>query len=479
MNSLGKSILNGFFWSTGSQLLVTFITLVVNIVLARLLGPKEFGIIGIVVFFTTLANVFVASGMGAAIVRLPKYRLEDLKTAFTLNLAISILFYVIIVFASPHIALFYNEPRLKKILLVSGLVLFINAFQVVNNAILVREMRFKQRALYQLVSTLLSSLIAIAAAAFGFGVWSLVVLQLSMPLFMVLHLFFFETFTAKLGWSRMSIRNLFSFGVNITLANLINTAFQNIYQLIIGKYFSIVQVGYFYQAQKLEKVPGNILNYFVQNVLFSGLSKLQHDVQGFNRTYNKFIRVLTIFMGFISAFVYLYGKEIIMLLYGDEWINSAVYLQMLIIASFFFMQEQFNRIIFKVFNKTKQILTLEIVKKGFQVITIYIGIKYDSLQILILGFVVTNIFSFIVNFIFSRKITKDYTEILSILKVAASSISSILIINILINMSNIAGYFRLLTSPVFLVLYIGILYLFLGVNIKQDFIAVKRILKKH
>lgn len=452
--------------------------LITNILLARLLGPEEFGIIGIILFFTTLANVFVKGGLGGALIRLPKATDSDLKTVFTFNLCVSVFAYLLLVVSSPAISSFYNEPRIKNVLIVAGLILFINAFQLVNNTLLIREMRFKQRSIYQLASAIISSLLAILSAYLGLGIWSLVILQLGNQFFMTLQLAIFESFYVKIGWSKSSFLQLYKFGVNTTIANLLNTAFNNIYQLVLGKYFSINQVGFFFQAKKLEQVPNNVLNSFAQNVLYSGLSKLQYDIPKFIKTYNRVVRVLSVMIGLLTVFTYLYGKEIILLLYGSKWLDAAFYLQLLIIASFFFMQENFNRVIFKVFDKTRQILILEIVKKSIHSISIILGVVYKDLTILLGGFVATNVISFLINYYYSRKIIKDYSEIINLLKIVISGAISIFVINWYNTNLELEKYIVFTGIPILVIIYLGLLQLIKGFDLKNDLHSIKKTLKR-
>lgn len=477
MQTIGKRIVQGFFWTTGGQSFIIVFNLITNIILARLLGPEEFGIIGIILFFTTLANVFVKGGLGGALIRLPQARDSDLKTVFTLNLSVSVFAYLLLAVWSPAISSFYNEPRIKNVLLVAGLILFINAFQLVNNTLLIREMRFKQRSIYQLVSAIISSLLAILSAYLGLGIWSLVILQLGNQLFITLQLAIFEPFYVKIGWSKSSFLSLYKFGLNTTITNLINTAFNNIYQLVLGKYFSINQVGFFYQAKKLEQVPNNVINSFTQNVLYSGLSKLQNDMPQFIKAYNRVTKTLTVLLGFMTIFTYLYGKEIILLLYGSQWVNSAFYLQLLIIASFFFMQEKFNRVIFKVFDRTNLILILEIVKKIIHSISIILGVVYDDLTILLGGFIVTNIISFLINYYFSRSIIKDYSELINLLKIIASGVFSIFVVKYFNANLGLEGYSAFAGISVLIISYLGVLQLLKGFDLKNDIRSIKKILK--
>ena len=214
------------------------------------------------------------------------------------------------------------------------------------------------------------------------------------------------------------------------------------------------QVGLYYQAKKLQDVPGGIINMVSQSVVFSGLAKLQNDKEAFIKAYNKITLVFLVTLGFISCFIYIYAEQIILILYGNKWLGAIFYMQLLTIASFFYYQEKINRIIFKVFNKTHQILYLEFLKKGIQCITIL------DINILIIGFVVTSIIGYYINYHYSRKILEvnNKYEIITFLKILLVSVICVFIIYTL-NGQFSGFYTKLLTLPFLIALYWGGLYI--------------------
>ena len=251
---------------------------------------------------------------------------------------------------------------------------------------------------------LLSSCIGIILALLKFGVYAIVIMQLLAALFTTILLWFYEGVFFSFAFNKKSFKSLFAFGVNTTLASLLDTAFNNIYQLIIGKYFSINQAGLFYQAKKLQEVPVGVINMTTQSVVFASLSKVQGDKEIFIRTYNKIVSAFTVLAGLLTAIIYAYSNNILLLLYGEKWVAASFNMQLLTIASFFFMQETFNLVIFKTFNQTRQILYLEIAKKIIQTLSIIIGIIKMDITILLYGFVITSAISYLINFYYSRKI---------------------------------------------------------------------------
>lgn len=460
MTSLRRSIFQNSLWLAGGQLLSLLIVLSTNIWLARLLSPKEFGQVGVVMFFITLANVFAESGLGGALVRKKEVSKEDYSTVFITNLTFSLVCVIIIYFAAGFIADFYNDYSLRDILIISSSIILINAFQITQNAKIVSELKFKKRSIYRLVSVIVGSIVGLSTAYLGGGVWSLVLMSIATSATLTFLFWFSEGMFFSLRFSKKSFKSLYSFGVNTTLASLINTAFDNIYQLVLGRYFSINQVGYYYQAKKMQDVPGGIINMVSQNVFFSSLAKLQDDKKEFMRVYNNIALTVLVFMGCISGLIYLYAEQIILLLYGREWIEATLYLQLLTVASFFIYQELLNRVIFKVYDRTKQILILEMVKKVFQVISIIIGVYILNIYFLLYGFIFSSVIGYLINLIYSRRILifSYKKELYAMLKVILCLIITIFIITFLHKF--LEGYFVFLTIPLFIIIYMFFLRLF-------------------
>ncbi len=470
MSNLKKIVINGTIWSVLGQLASLLIILVTNILLARILSPNEFGQVAVIMFFITLSNIFIDSGLGGALVRKKKPTQADYSTVFVTNLIISILCFIVILFSARFVARYYNDILLKNLLIVAGFALIINAFQLTQNAKLIIDMKFKEKAIYRFIAVMISSLIGIYFAYHGIGVWSLILIQLLTIGINVILLWFFEGFFINFFFCKKAFKELFAFGANTTLASLINSGFDNIYQLILAKYFSLSQTGFYYQAKKLQDVPGGIINMVTQSVIFSSLANLQEDKLIFTKAYNKITLYFLVMLGFISTFVYVYAEPIVLLLYGKGWIGAVFYMQLLTIASFFYLQEQINRVIFKVFNQTRQILYLEYLKKSIQLISIVIGIYYLNMQILIIGVVITNMIGYLINYYFSRKIIGSVSsfEILTLFKVSMLSVLIVIIIIQLTTLFDLQNYMIFLTIPILFLLYLIGLYLLNVINISKE-----------
>lgn len=471
MSSLKKSFITGFIWSFAGQAGYLLVGLLTNIILARLLTPYEFGQVGIVMFFIIISKVLTESGLTGALVRKKEITEEDFSTVFIFNLAISIFLFLLLLLFSGIIADFYDNQVLQNILIALSFILIINAFQFTQNAKIVRELKFKKQSLYTLISVIISSVIGILLALINYGVWSLVIMQLCNAFILTLLYWIFEDPVKILVFKKESFKSLYKFGVNTTLASLIDSIFDNIYNLILGKYFSIHQTGLFFQAKKLQEIPVGVIKSSTLGVVFSILSKLQDEEEEFKKFYNKIVAIFTTLVGLICLLIYFYAEQAILLLYGEQWLGVVFFMQILIIASFFYMQEMLNRVLFKVFDRTDKILYLEIIKKIIQLFTIFIGLAFMDLEFLIYGFLATSIVSYFINYYYSRKVYDSFSwaEVIQVLKVLTAAVCVFFTVNFLnVGIFKFEGYQLFYYLPIIIGLYFILAKIFKVVNILKE-----------
>ena len=462
MSSFKTSIIFGAIWSIVGQFGYVGVVLITNIILSRLLSPYVFGQIGIVMFFIILFNVLVEGGMGGALIRKKEVSNIDYTTVFIFNLLLSLFLFILLIITSGSIASYYKDPDLRNILIISGLLLIFNSFQLVHNIKLIRELRFKRKAAYSLCSIILASLVGLIMAYTGFGVWSMVIIQLSNAIFLSLFLWFIEGNFGKLIFSKSSFKELIGFGANTTFALMVNTAFENIYQLVLGRFFSINQVGFFYQAKKLLDMPAAVVSVTGSGVVYSSLSKLQSDLGAFLKVFRKVLFIYTVIVGLVVTLVFFYAENIILILYGSKWIESSYYMKLLCIVTFFTCVNYINELIFKVFNQTKRILQVMIIRNAIQAITILLGVYFLNLDVLIYGFILAIFTSFMLYFYFSREVLQisTHSEIIKIAKIVGLSVCLVISFTFITNMMQIFGMIKLILAPLIILIYLlGIQYL--------------------
>lgn len=481
MASLKRSFISGFFWSVLGQGGHLLIYLVASVILARILTPYEFGQVGIVMFFINISRVLTESGLSGALIRKQDASKDDFSTVFVFNLLVSLLLTIVIILSSGTIAEYYDDGDLQKILIALSFVLIINAFQFTQNAKVVKYLKFRRQAIYTFSSTFISSTIAVILAWLDFGVWSLVVMQLANAFILTGIYWIWEGPSGRFIFKRNSFKNLYKFGLYTTLASIINTAFDNIYSLILGKYFAIQQTGLYYQAKKLQEIPVGVIKSSTLGVVFSTLSRLQDNKKQFDDFYNRIVTSFTVLVGLICVLIYIYAEQAILLLYGEQWVGAVFYMKILILGSFFYMQEMFNRVLFKVFDKTEKILILEMIKVLIRTLSIVYGVVKMDISILLYGFLVTSIISYFINYFYSRQVYSSFswTEIIVTLKVAFVGTACIVCYGFLSDLFEFGLWLEFSLIPLVLLLYFLLLRIINVFNFVQDTKRFLKIIKKN
>lgn len=470
-----KELVVNIFWSFLGRFGYLGVAFVANIILARILTPEDFGRMAIINFFILLATVLIESGLSGALIRKNNATEEDYSTIFIFNLLISVILIFLIHISSNSISEYYKDRELSDLLSFVSLILIINSLRITQTAKLVKEMKFKLKSLFEFVSILLASSVAIFMGYNGSGIWALVWLQVLSAIILTLLMWYYVGPLKSYKFSVKSFKSFYKFGVNTTLASLIKTGFDNVYSLIFAKYFSVAQSGYYYQAKKLQEMPLGVIQTTVLSVIYSSLSKIQDDRQRFNEVYSKLNNIFTVVVGLVCLLIFSNSEFIITTLYGEKWIDSVFYLQILIVSAFFYLQEIFNRLIFKIYDRTERILQLEILKKIIQSVTIAYALINLSIEYLLYGILLTSFFSFFINYYCARNIQKYYSwsDFLNIFLVFFACILCDVVFSLLVNVFSIKGYYVLILTPITIIFYIIVIAFFGVFNIKKDFKKIK------
>ncbi|MBO3342222.1 lipopolysaccharide biosynthesis protein, partial [Clostridium perfringens] len=405
MDSLKSKSLSGIFWTFSETVLNQGIQFLIQIFLARLLLPEEFGLIGMITVFIAVSNSIIDSGFTNALIREKNPTQEDYSTVFYFNLLTSVILYIILYILSPQISLFFNQPKLLNILRILAITLIINSFSIIQRTILTKKINFKVQMNINIVSSLVSGIIAVVLAFKGFGVWSLVFRTIIMQTMQSILLCIFNHWKPSLVFSIKSFNKLFSFGWKLLVSGLIDTLYNNLYYLIIGKIYSPVDLGYYTNAQKLRDVAATSISTSVQKVTYPVLSEIQDDKDELINAYRKIIKnsvyiTFPIMIGLSSV-----ARPLIMLLFGDNWISSIEYFQILCIAGMLYPLHAINLNILQVKGRSDLYLRLEIIKKVISLILIFIAI-FSRLGVIALIWimVVNSIISFFINSYYSKDI---------------------------------------------------------------------------
>jgi O-antigen/teichoic acid export membrane protein len=400
--SLKQKTVKGLSWSIIDQIGNQGISFIVGIILARLLSPREFGLIGMITIFIALSESFINSGFSDALIRKKNCTNTDYSTVFYFNLIVGILFTAILYFSAPAIATFFDESELIPIVRVMGIILIIDSLTIIQRTILTKRIDFKLQTRISIIASIGSGVVAIIMAFNGYGVWSLVIQRISRQALNSFFLWLWNNWRPKLIFSIKSFKELFGFGNKLLISGLISTIFQNIYYFIIGKFFSTETLGYYTKANDFNRVPSEGLNGVISRVSYPVLSTIQDDKPRLKQNYQKLLRS-TMFITFILMLgMAAVAEPMILTLIGEKWRQSIIYLQLLCFVGMMYPLHALNLNMLKVLGRSDLFLKLEILKKFLAIPTIIIGI-YWGVEALILGMIVNSQIAYFLNSYWSGK----------------------------------------------------------------------------
>lgn len=401
--NLKQKTVSGLLWSFVDTFAGQGISFIVGIVLARILSPREFGLIGMITIFIAISQSFIDSGFSQALIRKKDCSSEDYSTVFYFNLATGILFFAGLFFAAPAISNFFHEPALKSIVQVLGLILIINSVTIIQSTILTKRIDFKLQAQISVIASIISGAIAITLALLNYGVWSLVALQLSKQAINSFFLWLWNNWKPIFVFSKSSFYELFGFGSKLLLSGLIDTAYRNIYYLIIGKYFSAVELGFYTRADQFQALPSSNLNTIISRVSYPVLASIKDDIPRLKKNYRKLIKS-TMFLSFILMMgMAAISKPMIITLIGIKWLPSAIYLQLLCFVGMLYPLHAINLNMLNVQGRSDLFLRLEILKKILAVPIIFLAI-FMGIKAMIIGMFVLSLIAFYLNSYWSGKL---------------------------------------------------------------------------
>lgn len=400
--SLKQKTISGLFWSFIENFANLGISFVVGIILARLLTPREFGVIGMITIFIAISQSFIDSGFTQALIRKKDCTQADFSTVFYYNLVGGIFFFLLLFFSAGTISRFFNEPQLKQILQVLGIGIIFSAFTIIQQAQLIKRIDFKLKTKVTVISSLASGIVGIAMAYSGYGVWSLVMQDLSQLAIISLLLWIWVKWKPSLIFSYESFKELFFFGSKLFVSGLLDTAYKNVFLLIIGKYYSATELGYYARADQFNNLPSQNINNVIQRVSYPVLSEIQDDIPKLKKGYQKLIKNTMLITFVLMLGLAAVAKPLVLTLIGEKWLPSVIYLQLLCFVGMFYPLQALNLDMLKVLGHSDLFLRLEIIKKVLAIPTIVVGILF-GIKIMILGMIVNSIIGYYLNSYWSGK----------------------------------------------------------------------------
>lgn len=400
--SLKNKTIKGTAWSAADAFLGQGVTFIVGIILARLLSPDEYGLIGICLIFNTVLNGIVDSGFSNALIRKKNVSNEEYNTMFLTNMAISIILYVLLYFSTPFISTFFQRPELTSLIRATGLVLFFNALSLTHTTILTKRIDFKTKTKASVASALLSGIIGIGMAYTGFGVWALVGQILSKQLFYTLALWLLVKWWPTLRFSMESFIYMWGFGWKLLISGLLSNIWNQLYQVVVGKFYSPATLGQYTRSKEYANLFSSNLTTIVQRVSYPVLAGIQDDKARMVAAFRKVIKTTMFVTCVCMIFLGAVAEPLIYCLIGPKWHEAATYLPLICVSMSLYPLHAINLNMLQVLGRSDIYLYIEIAKKIVSVIPICVGI-FIGVYWMLVASIITGVINLYLNAWYSGK----------------------------------------------------------------------------
>lgn len=459
-DSLKTKTKRGLAWSMVERFATQGVQFLFGIILARLLSPDDYGIIAMPLVFLAIAQCIIDSGFSTALIRKPELTEDDLSTAFYFNIGIGILCYAVLFFSSPLIADFYHTPILSSLLKVTALAVLFNPLCAVQQAILTRKIDFKTQAIVSFSGAVVSGIVGLYMAYNGFGVWSLVFQQVGGYVMRTILLWILGKWKPKRKWSWESFHYLWGFGSKMLGSGLLDTIYNNIYPIVIGKYFSAQDLGNYTRAQQFSSLPSSNVTGVLQRVTFPVLSSIQNEDERLARNYRKILKLSAFLIFPLMLLLSAIADPLVRVLLTDKWEGCIILLQILCFSLMWYPIHAINLNLLTVKGRSDLFFRLEVIKKVIGVCIMCIAIPHGILW-MVSGSVVSSMITLLVNTYYTGKLinvgfVKQMGDLLPIFGLSVAM--WIAVYGSLLLMSNLC--IQLIIS-----IFIGVIFYILGAKI--------------
>lgn len=403
--SLKKQALSGMVWSAiqtfGNQL----ISFGVSVILARLLLPSEFGLIGMIGIFMGISSVLISSGLGASLIRTDKPTQADYSTVFVFNMVGSMVLYVIMFFAAPFIADFFKQPLLTSITRWYCLIFVINAFSAIQITHLHKNLDFKTETKASLTSTMASAIVGISLAYEGFGVMSLVWMAIAGAIVKTIMLWGQSGWKPSLLFDQQKFRYHFGFGSRMMVSGILDIVFTNAYVLIIGKFYSPAQLGYYNRADSLKQLPVSNFSNILNKVTYPLFAEIKNDDVRLKSVYKQIMKMVIFIIAPILMLMGVLAEPLFRFLFTEKWLPAVPYFQILCLHGLLYPLHSYNLNILSVKGRSDLFLRLEVIKKLLLTLTIAVSFSF-GIYGLLWGQVIFSFAAFFINTHYTGKFLK-------------------------------------------------------------------------
>ncbi len=379
--SLKKKTVKGVAWTSLNQVLNMGLGFVIGVILARLLSPSDYGLLAMIAVFNAIAFAFLDSGFGNALIRKPDLTEDDNTTAFFFNLVAGVVLFGIIWVIAPWVSAFFDKPILTPLLRAEGSLLIVSSFKIVQNTQLTRALNFKAKMIIRVVSNILGGASGIISAYCGLGVWALVVMHVADAIISLILLWIISPWRPRGRWNKQSFNYLWGYGSKLLASGLLNTIYNNIYPIIIGKFYSAADLGQYSRAQGYASMPSTSLTGVIQQVTFPVLSQIQDDDQRLGNNYRRMLR-FTVFIVFpIMIGMAALAHPLVISLVTDKWAQCVPYLQIICFSSMWYPVHAINLNLLQVKGRSDLFLRLEIIKKALITVVVFVCVPFGIIGI--------------------------------------------------------------------------------------------------
>lgn len=374
MNEIKEKGLNAFFWDFSGLLANHGTTLIISIFLARILDPKDFGLLGMVTIFISMAQSLTYFGFGESLIQKKESTQEQISTMFYINVAAGIVLAAALFFSAPLIAWKFEEPQLIDMCRVLSVCFVLLSFNLIQNALLAKELNFKAITKSNIYSSILSGIIGIVLAFNGFGIWSLVIKTILNFFFTTIFIWYFSKWVPKPVFKLSSIKDHWNYGYKMYLSSIMHTIFGQLDSFFIGDFMGATQLGFYYRAKSLNQLLVKYSSESLTKVLLPVFSQVQDDRAKVVEIAQKTLHASSFVTFGIMGLLYVEGDNLIVLLFGKSWLFSVEYFRIMIFYAYAFPVSAVLGNIIQGLGNSGRFLTLEFIKKMLTLIALGVGI---------------------------------------------------------------------------------------------------------
>lgn len=405
MNDIKSKTISGFFWTFLQKIGSQGVSFVVMIVLARLLVPADFGLIAMLSIFLQISQNVVDSGFNQALIQKLNVDEIDYSSVFFINIIASVSIYLVLFFAAPIVAAFYDQEMLTILLRVLALTFVINSFSLVQETKIKNDLDFRKLTLVNIPSTIIGGTIGVIMAFYGYGVWSIVALQIATRLVYVIQLWIISKWKPLFVIRMDRVKTLFSFGSRMFLSTVLTSVYSNIVVIIIGKFYPASQVGFYHNAKTMALTPSTSIKSIADSVTFPTFSKLQNDNTTLKPAYKKVMQVLMYWMLPIFTFTAILGEPLFRFVFGEKWIASVPFYRWLCVIAILSPLVNYNLNILKIKGEAKLFLKLQLYRRILTILGLLVMLFFSYG---VMGLLFIECLSYLVSFICFSHISGNF-----------------------------------------------------------------------